>query len=47
MGNSTERPTGTSMRFTTSPPTDRVTGAVPPAGSSIRNLVVTSRPTTP
>ena len=27
--------------------TDRVTGAVPPAGSSILNLAVTSRPTTP
>ena len=47
IGSSTERPTGTSMRFTTSPPTDSVTGAVPPAGSSMRNLATTSRPTTP
>ena len=47
MGSSTDLPTGTSSLRTTSPPTDRVTGAVPPAGSSMRNLVMTSRPTTP
>ena len=47
IGSSTDLPTGTSMRRTTSPFTDRVTGAVPPAGSSILNLAVTSRPTTP